>query len=164
MYFVSRQRYWPTGDSVVEICTEGKDYCNPDMLVPRFGEMGEGTEFADPMEAVEAAIKIRDAWNKLFLDFEDKARVEVGSTMGYTMPFEEHPIDEQLRDWAEKELESLPKCCYCGDILKESEHKYLLPELDDGEEFCSEQCAEWFLDMVHNDTAWEEGSDVQEGE
>lgn len=155
MYFVSRQAYWPDGNSVVEVCTGGKDYCNPDMLIHRFPELGEGQEFADPMEAVEAAIKICDAWNKL-MGLEEEARVEVGNTSGYTMPFEEYPTDEQLRDWAKKELESLPKCYLCNDIIDEK-YKYHLSDDAAGEyDFCSERCAETFYNNFLNSEIPEE--------
>lgn len=91
-YFVSRQMYWPFGDKVIEIAEGGVDYANPDMLVVGFPELGEGVEYDDPREALEAAFRIRDAW--------PGSRIEVGCTHGYTMPFEEHPSDEELREWA----------------------------------------------------------------
>lgn len=169
MYFVSRQSYWPNGDAVVEVCTGGRDYCNPDMLVERYPGLGEGKEFADPVEAVEAAIKIRDCWNILLIDGEDNARVEVGNTGGFTMPFEDYPTDEWLRHWARKEKASLPRCGQCGGLLGDNPCR--VPDLDD-EVFCSENCAEKAWTVYWDDNMPEEEEedilfeeeDVQDGE
>ena len=98
-YFVSRQMYWPTGERVVEIAVGGVEYANPDMLVPWYP--GEGVEYETPRKALEAALSIRGAWSR----DDGPCRVEVGCTHGFTMPFEEHPTDEELWRWVEKEEE-----------------------------------------------------------
>jgi hypothetical protein len=151
-YFVSRQHYWHSGDLVVEIAGGGTDYANPDMLVEKYPGLGEGKEYDDPREAVAAAIKIRDAWNADTLadresghviepDPPQMARIEAGFTGGYTMPFEEHPTDEQLNDWAQKAWNNIPKCPGCGEVMHSDQrwgHDLLYGEYI----FCSENCAD----------------------
>src|SRR3990172_8947087 len=114
LWFVSRQRYWPDGENVVEIAYGGQDYANPDMLSPIFD--GECEEYFDPREAVERAIKIAGFWK------ESEPMLEIGIARGYTggmtMPFTPSDIDS-LKIWAQETYESLPHCCGCGEILKE---------------------------------------------
>lgn len=95
-WFVSRQCYWGVEEPyVVEIATGGLDYANPDMLVAKY--KGEGEEYDDPEEAVEAALEIAQAWK------EDQPQLNIqvaaGCTMGFTMPFEPSG-EEALREWA----------------------------------------------------------------
>lgn len=133
-YFVSRQCYWPDGENVVEIAMGGLDYSNADMLVSKYA--GEGEEYYDPREAVEAALEIAKQWKS---DCPDKEiGVASGCTMGYTMPFE--PSEEkELKEWAEKQYEGLPKCDRCGDLI-EGDGYVLFDEPD--WKFCREYCAE----------------------
>jgi hypothetical protein len=95
-FFVSRQLYWHTGDKVVEVAGGGADYCNPDMLCEKWANLGEGCEFDSPVDAVEAAICVRDAWKETGVD----CRVELVYTGGYTMYGDENPTDLRLRRWA----------------------------------------------------------------
>jgi hypothetical protein len=137
MYFVSRQCYWgvDTDDqNVVEIASGGLDYANPDMLVEKYA--GEGQEYKDPREALEAALSIAKQWK------QDKPELVIniahGFTGGYTMPFEPDSED-QLKAWAQEIYESLKKCDHCGDVMgKEVWHVTDDPDLGD---FCSENCA-----------------------
>lgn len=99
LWFVSRQKYWPDGDLVVEIAQGGADYCNPDMLVALYKDLGEGKEYSDRLDAVKAAIAIRKAWNA-DLDDGKMCRIEVGFTYGATFPFNDEPTDEELMEWA----------------------------------------------------------------
>jgi len=134
MYFVSRQCYWPDGQNMVEIAGGGLDYANPDMLVARYP--GEGKEYEDPCEAVEAALTIAKQWKA---DCPDKEiEVAYGNTMGFTMPFEGSD-EKELREWAEKRYEELPKCDRCGEVLKK---EWYINDDWSGEKFCSEYCAE----------------------
>ncbi len=138
-WFVSRQRNWPDGDLVVEIAAGGLDYSNPGMLVSKYS--GEGQEYTDPREAVEAAIKIATAWRK------DAPKEEIGiahgSTGGWTMPFEGEPLTDEtfkeLREWADAAWESQPKCDVCGGLREET---YTLTEDPEAGHFCSENCAD----------------------
>ena len=115
MWFVSRQLYWgvePEDQNCVEIAAGGIDYANPDMLVAKFS--GEGEEYTDPREAVEAAIQIRDAWKAASPSLV--INIAHGATGGATMPFE-GDTDAALKAWAEKQYKNLPKCSHCGDVL-----------------------------------------------
>lgn len=169
-YFVSRQIYWGIDSEpfredgkyedatycqhVVEVAVGGQDYANPNMIAERWSRLGEGNEFEDPREAIEAAIQIRNEWKKNPpLGDEDgkPVRIEVvfGSTGGNTIPFEvtlktgdddiERASDEELQAKGERIWEKLPKCAECGELL--GEEKYGDPNLG---EFncCSERCAE----------------------
>ena len=112
VWFVSRQRYFPDGDLMVEIAGGGGDYSNPDMFSPKYP--GEGEEYTDPREAVKVALLIRDLWQKDAPD--EEIEVGEGCTGGYTMPFDGSD-DDALIAWAEKEYADLEKCARCGKIL-----------------------------------------------
>ena len=117
---------------MVEVSRGGFDYCNPDALGAKYP--GETDEYDSPVEAVDVAISICRAWRK---DGEPRARVGVGSTLGMTMPFE--PIRfREARRWAKEEIERLPKCARCGQVLPARPYRVL----DMDEEYCSEYCAE----------------------
>ena len=62
MHTVTRQVNTFEGTKVVEISQGGIDYCNPGALSKRYP--GEFEEFANPVEAVEAAILIAQQWQK----------------------------------------------------------------------------------------------------
>lgn len=134
-FFVSRQCYWPDGTNMVEIAKGGLDYANADMLVPKFTQLGEGKEFNDPREAVEAALQVRDAWKQVA---EDDVLVDMGFTHGFTIPFDGSD-DETLRKAAEALYEKLPKCAHCGELL--GKQRYGCHDLNEFD-CCSEYCAE----------------------
>jgi len=134
-FFVSRQHYWPTGERCVEVAAGGRDYANPDMLVVAYGRLGEGRDYDDPRQAVAAAIGICQIWRR-----ESGNRsidVRVGSTGGFTVPFESGTFDE-ARAWAAQQYEALPKCPVCGGLMGRQRFR------DDfaDEEFCSASCAD----------------------
>ena len=131
-YFVSRQKYWPHGDLVVEVATGGRDYSNPDMLVPKFP--GEASEHHDPREAVSVAIRIADAW-KVESGRTD-IEVRTGYTHGFTAPFENGSY-EDARQWAQKQYEQLEKCEACGSLIEDD---WYTDSFGEGK-FCSEWCA-----------------------
>lgn len=96
-FFVSRQRYYYSGESVVEVVSGGRDYANADMLVPKYD--GEGQEYTDPLEAVEKALEILAAWR---LDRpEIEIGIAVGTSAGMGMELEPDTM-EYARAWAEK--------------------------------------------------------------
>ena len=136
-YFVSRQRYWSEGTPVVEVAAGGLDYANPDMLGFKYRAEGEGEEYTDPREAVEAAIAVCRAWRA----DGTRCHVATGATGGFTMPFEPTTFRD-ARAWAERAWERLPKCDGCGKPLPSEREQYR--RLDDwtGERFCSERCCE----------------------
>jgi len=145
MYFVSRQKYWgvePDDCHTVEIASGGRDYANPDMLVPKF--VGEGIEYVNPLEAVEAALTIAEQWKQI-VPAGTTINIAHGFTAGGTLPFEGDDIlapdtADGLREWAKKAMEKLPKCTQCGEIL--GKEKYHITDDPDLGEFCSEYCAE----------------------
>ena len=155
-YFVNRQCYWGEEDpNVVEIAAGGCDYANADMLSdgPEFRRLGSGEEYIDPREALEAAIAIRDEWNKSGED----CRIEHGFTGGYTMPFGEYPTDDELREWAQKTWDAIEKCPMCGDPLPDKRNRWTLTEWPD-DEYCSEYCA----DKAYYDYAASEEEDLDD--
>lgn len=145
MYFVSRQSYWPDGDLVVEIACGGTDYANPDMLVEKWANLGEGKDYDDPREALKAARAIRDAWNEVIEG--KKARVEVGWTMGFTIPFQNEPTEGQLDEWANREYYNLPRCGGCGEIMPSDRGEWCWHPLST-DQFCSQSCC--MNDYHHN--------------
>ena len=134
-WFVSRQHYYD-GRKVVEVAQGGTDYANPDMLVVRFKDHGEGKEYEDPRGAVAAAIAICRAWRSIM---PGRISVAHGHTGGYTMPFEDTTFSE-ARKWAREVYEKLPKCDQCGNLLPK-EHFIV-----DDDHFCSEYCAERYVE------------------
>lgn len=155
IYYVSCQIYWPDEEHIVEIALGGQQYANPDMLVVKYSSLGEGREYADPVEAAKAAIAIKDAWNAdLRQDLSNytnngegritcpQAQVAHGATMGDTMPFEGES-DEDVLKWAAERLANL-ECCDrigCGTPLQNGSVYHLVDDPDDAR-FCSEYCAE----------------------
>lgn len=145
MWTVSRQRQWPDGKCVVEISSGGRDYTNPDGLVPQYP--GEFEEFEDPREAVEKAIAIAKAWQRDQPD--EHVLIDHGATGGFTMPFDGQELSEDtyrgLRDWALGQWEKLVKCDRCGDIIPQSGRAKGGFTIDGNPEmgtYCSENCAE----------------------
>lgn len=145
-YFVSRQCYWgvdPEDQNVVEIAHGGLDYANPDMLVEKYE--GEGQEYEDPREALTAALAVAEAWKADKPDLT--INIAHGFTGGNTMPFEPDKV-EDLKVWAEKAWQDLPKCDQCGDILPK-EH-YVLTEDPDLGKYCSEYCCDKAAEAMHD--------------
>ena len=140
--FVSRQIYWGVEESdshTVEIASGGRDYSNPDMLVAKYP--GEGEEYTNPIEAVKAAIAIATAWKKDCPKL--KINIAHGNTGGCTMPFE-GSTRKELRAWAEKLYESLPKCDGCGGLI--GGDPVIISDEPDFK-FCGEYCAEKFIEI-----------------
>lgn len=136
-FFVSRQNYWPDGEMIVEVAEGGLDYSGADMLVPKWRALGEGQEYTDPREAVDAAIQIRDVWRAS--SGNPEIEIGVGCTMGFTLPFEP-ATDEYAKTWAEKKYEALEKCVQCGELIGKERYTHDLNF--DREGFCSSNCSE----------------------
>lgn len=137
-WYVSRQCYWGTNEDsryVVEVALGGSNYAGADELVPKWPKLGEGKEFLDPCEAVEAAIAVCEAWKMV----QPLATVAMGATGGGTTPFEPDSY-QSLRMRAEKLKEQLPTCDQCGQPLPPSKECY--SNFDGDEVFCCESCAE----------------------
>lgn len=143
MYTITRQCQWPEGNNVVEISYGGIDYTNPDALVSKYP--GEFETFDNPIDAANTAIEICKAWRN---DGTKDAKVGVGSTGGYTMPFEVSTFKE-VREWSKKEFDTLEKCPICNAIVQDLKEWYLAGfysdsgffPYDDGYKYCSESCA-----------------------
>lgn len=130
MFYVSRQVVWPEGNKVVEVVSPGLDHAGPDMLTEKFKSLGEGREFASPVEAFEAAHQVRDAWQKINRD-DDTVTIEFLGETG---------TDEELAAKAEALEAKLPKCDQCGDNLP-SERKQF-KDHETGDRYCSRECAD----------------------
>jgi hypothetical protein len=144
--YVSRQVYWGVDDpNTVEIAQGGLDYANPDMLVSKYP--GEGQEYTNPIEAVEAAIEIAKAWKRDCPKL--KISIASGYTGGCTMPFEASTRRE-LRVWAKKLYETLPKCDQCGSLIEGD--PVILTEYSDDGKFCRGYCAEEYLAKMMKET------------
>lgn len=137
---VSRQVQWPEGNHVVEISEGGIDYTNPDALSPKYS--GELEEYQDPREAVETALEIARDWQADSPD--EEILIDHGATGGMTMPFDGMELNEEtfaeLRAWAQKAYEALPRCNQCGELLPAE--RYQFKNWATGEVFCRELCAE----------------------
>jgi hypothetical protein len=136
-YFVSRQLYYYSRLLIVEIAAGGLDYSNADMLVAEYKNLGEGQEFIDPREAVDAAIAIARAWRK----DEPGKHIVIGHghTMGMGMEFEGCSFKDAQK-WAEDVYETSPKCDQCGELLPDEKHCYT-DEFGEAK-LCSERCSE----------------------
>lgn len=137
-YTVTRQLQWPDRYLMVEISDGGFDYVNPDMLSPKYD--GEGETFEDPRDAMDAAIEIFNRW-RADAPGEDIC-IGYGNTLGYTMPFEASSVPE-IKEWAQKEYDALPKCDRCGEILPEE--FYFI----DDYRCCSEYCADMIYESMY---------------
>ena len=141
---VTRQDQW-MGDLMVEFSDGGFDYANPDMLSPKYD--GEGETFIDPRDAVDAAISIFNEWKA----DEPGADISIGygATLGFTMPFESSSVPE-IKAWAQKDYDALPKCDRCGEILPEE--FYFI----DDDKYCSEYCCDMVFESMYADIDEEE--------
>jgi len=143
-YFLSRQHCWPEGNLMVEIAIGGIDHSSPDMLVEEFASLGEGYEFTSPIEAVESAIQIKEAWQKIKPN--EEITIGYGHTMGGMFSIEPSTIEE-CQTWAERTYEKLPKCDECGELIQEEfTHDF-------GGSFCRSFCAEknYLREVAHDE-------------
>ena len=144
-YVVTRQAYYYQRGLWVEVAAGGLDYSGPDMLVEGYKHLGEGQEYTDPREAVEAAIAIAKAWRK-----DEHKLVHLtskGEAWGALGGEGEAVSARQLQRWAEKEYEHLDKCAQCGEVL--AKHgRYRLIDYDSDGEFCSESCCDKVYEQI----------------
>lgn len=139
-YYVSRQVYYYSREQVVEVAVGGLDYAGSDMLVSKYA--GEGCEYSDPREAVEAACRIAREWRADAGDVRPPFEIHVafGYTGGCGMELEPSTFAE-ARAWAQARWEELPKCDRCGEPITEGEG-WRLTDFPSDERFCREYCAE----------------------
>jgi len=112
-YFVSRQNYYYSAIKCVEIAVGGLNYAGCDMLCYRYS--GEGEEYENPIEAVEAAIKIAKHWVR---DCHERIDVCAGHSQGMGLEFEPATLRE-LRTWAIEEKEKWENFEFKFDISSE---------------------------------------------
>jgi hypothetical protein len=145
MWFVSRQHYYYQDILVVEIAYPSIDYSSPDMLIPKY--KGEGESYSNPIEALNVAISILEAWQA------DNPEEEIGITYGSFNGFEGKTYDnlEELKQLIQKEYDQLPKCAYCNELIDEKEYFVNDDSQFNEEKFCSE---------VHAEKAYSEGFDI----
>jgi len=124
------------GSHIVEI-TYDKLAINSDLL--RSDYKGESELYDDPEAAAETAILIRGLWQR---DEPDKnITMAVGSAAGY------YPMDAgELRQWAGVELDTLPRCAWCGEIIYNSGVQYVPRGEAHASLFCSMACVMEFED------------------
>jgi hypothetical protein len=142
-YVISRQLSWPDGIYYVELETGGEDSTSP-------GMMGSCKTFGDPRDATTALITMRNNWQAEFVpnegedDPQTTILVSIGTTGGGMFSHDPSELtDEQIKEWADKEYEKLPKCDRCGDVIDE---KYTIFDDPDAGDFCSENCANLEID------------------
>ena len=132
-YFVNCQHQYYSGNYLVEIAYPDQYSIGSDMLATNYADEGE---YSDPREALDAAIKVREA---LQADHPDE---EIGIAFGHFDMVEGEPQDiDELRKDIEKHYESLPKCDHCGKPRDDKEFFVIYGDPDYGK-FCSESCAE----------------------
>lgn len=150
-YCVTKQIQYPDGDRVVEISIGTFDYVNP-------GCLSDGTkECETATEAVEYAIELAQQWQT---ECDEEVFIGKGYTNGCCMPFDPWELCEEnyaeLREWAIKRDDALPKCDQCGDIIDREWKHY-----DYEHRFCSEYCLEAFLEEMEPEEEIEE-EDLEE--
>lgn len=138
MYFVSRQHYYYQDIYVVEIAYPSIDSSGPDMLISKY--QGEGEIFNNPVEALEVALDIREAWRK------DNPEEDIYITFG-CMEFGEGEIEEDIDDLKKRVqniYDKMPKCDFCGDLIDEKEYYINEDSHYTDTKFCSNYCSEKF--------------------
>lgn len=158
-YYVSRQVYWGVEQPyAVEIACNGLESSNPDMLVEKYKREGEGREYLDPREAVNAAITVARTWRKD--EPKLKIQITIGDTRGMTCPFEPCTFKEALA-WAERVYEKLERCDNCGEILPDKNKRFT--DVFGDVSFCCEHCAEKYLEEQEKLNAQEEEAECPGG-
>jgi len=143
-WYISRQHCWPDGDFEVQI-SEGIDFAGPDQLLPlaKWKKLGDGQLFKDPREAVEAAIKVRDAWNEhKGLELGDEECVEIGGCFG-------DGDDDYLRNRGLAAWGQLVHCMYCGELIDPKDKRSFIKNPDDEDEYyCDGDCFQRGIDVI----------------
>lgn len=123
--------------TLVEIARGGSDYSGADALTLRSRRLGEGATFGLCLEAVAAAIALRDAWNRD--DPKAGAVIGIGATGGGRAEIAPYGgTDAELKAEATAKDDKLPTCDQCGKPI--TGQRWTNPEYD--AEFCSQFCAE----------------------
>jgi len=136
-YSVARHIHWATGNLIVEINVGGIDY---DVLPPIYD--GEGVTYDTCGKAVEAAIRIAEAWKR---SEKRKIYITVSSTDDIVLPFEMEQANKKtykrLRKLAKEIDKGVERCRRCGDILR-GDNRWGHALTYDEYPFCSTACAD----------------------
>lgn len=133
-YAVTRQsNLYDDGAYSVEIAGAW-DYIGPGALVEKYPD--EFSEWDDPRDAAEAAIRIARAWRAdspggrvvYTLQMNDICYATVADGMNAA----------ELRQWAQQTWEDVPKCDQCGKPGQD----WRLWDDPDGSGYCSEHCCD----------------------
>lgn len=153
-YMVSRQSNWyDDGAYSVEIATQ-PEFAGPGALARCYHE--DFSEYEDPREAAEAAIRLAGRWRTLavggLLPF--RCFTIAGNSMVYATVNDAMSAPE-LREWAGRVFERLAKCVQCGGLI--AGDAWYPVECMGEEEFgcCSESCAD---SRAYADTDMEEAA------
>jgi len=148
---VTRQsNYYDEGAYSVEVARE-LDVSGPGALVAKYGD--EFLESDDPREIAEAAIRIRSQWHA-----DGGRQDESGAVLRFTIAMNDlvyATVNDglsasQLRRWARKRYEALPKCDYCGEIC-EAEDNWTSYDLGDCVTACCESHADELFSRFYVD-------------
>lgn len=137
-FFVTRQRNWPDGEHVIQIMRGRTFDC---VGAGHIGDVGE-CEYQDPTEAVHAAKLAAGDWPKC----EGIEYGPISKPGQLYMEFARKDTERDYQDldgWAQSELEHLPKCEHCGELLGKT--VYVNHFQGDDEKFCSSYCAEEYF-------------------
>lgn len=166
-YIVTRQANYgtdPIDEYMVQLSDGGWDHVGPGKLVEQYIEQGEDSEHDDPRQALEACIRVAEAWTR---DTGVPKYIEYSyGSAAWIIPFAVETYNEG-RARAEEEFENLPKCDECGKVLSTNKRdiwRAVEPELLlDDEAYCSEFCAnsaiQEALKDLHLDEEEEESED-----
>lgn len=159
MFYVSRQsNYYDDGAYSVEVARR-LDCSGPGTLVARYAQLGEGDEYDNPHDAVEAAIAISRAWRgeigRASVPF--RCFTIAGNAFVYSTVKDAMTIPE-LRAWARGEWDALKKCDRCGDpIMGETWRLVEDPDIGD---FCSENCCDRAMEDMRDAAADDEAQEI----
>lgn len=140
-YYITRQARIDASH-IVEITPEDQAI-NGDIL--RSDYKGESELYTDPISASETAILIRRSWQRD--EPHTNIIMAVGSADGY------HPMTaDDLRQWAIVQLDLLPPCEWCGNIIYQDAVKYAEGIGAPVRYFCSVGCALGYQDDTNTPT------------
>lgn len=158
-YSVSRQCRWP--DNRLTVVVSQDLPTTLDLLHVKYAHEGEGERYDDPVDAVEAAIRVATAWRKT----EPAIYVACGGEAGFTEPFGV-ASEIQLIAWARN---IRPRCAECMGEIKREPIEVEDPDTGEDEVVCSLSCEDAYYERVDvddepDDAHWDEDSEDSETE
>lgn len=154
-WIVSRSTPWPDGTPTVEIATD-VDHLDPSLFWEENGtEYHDLTAcgYDDPREAVRAAIRVRNMWQKEREQAGEKDDVVIGWANPFYPTTADPKTEEELISRANELWEAMPVCQHCGV-------KGVMSKYDDDAwgsfHACDEGCAMSFVWSLQEDDEEEE--------